>query len=84
MAKWKMLREAVAVGAITGLVAVPIFLCVQIATTPHDPRIDQLVADYQHYLERRDQYPLRDQRLRDYLFEWRMADLGVIEKVGRK
>jgi len=84
MTKWKMLREGVAVGAITGLVAVPIFLCVEIATTPHDPRVDQLLADYQRYLERRDQYPVRDQKLRDYLFEWRMVDLGVIEKDGRK
>ena len=77
MAKWKLLREGAAVGAIAGFVGVTIFLVAQVATTARDPWAERVIASYQHYLARRDQYDLRDQRFRDAVFEWRLAHIGL-------
>ena len=74
----KWLWEAVAFGAIAGLIGVGMFLGAKAATRESDPWRSQALADYLHYLERRDQYDLRDQRARDHIFERRLADAGLL------
>jgi hypothetical protein len=82
MTKWKMLREGVAVGAIAGLIGVPMFLVGQAATGEDRRFADRCLADYHDYLARRDHYDLRDQAIRDRIFEWRLAYFGIIPPSG--